>query len=75
MAGPIVVLSDPLLREGASGPDVERLQKLLNAKGATLVVDGDFGNATKMAVRKFQNDKGLVEDGVVGQQTWAVLKA
>jgi hypothetical protein len=70
-----IVVSNPLLREGASGPDVERLQKLLNAKGATLVVDGDFGNATKMAVRKFQNDKGLVEDGVVGQQTWAVLKA
>jgi hypothetical protein len=70
-----IVISNPLLREGASGPDVERLQKLLNAKGATLVVDGDFGNATKMAVRKFQNGKGLVEDGVVGQQTWAVLKA
>jgi hypothetical protein len=74
VAAPVVV-TNPLLREGASGPDVERLQKLLNAKGATLVVDGDFGNATKMAVRTFQNAKRLVEDGVVGQQTWAALKA
>ncbi len=69
------VVTDPLLREGASGAEVVRLQTLLNAKGATLVIDGDFGNATKMAVRVFQNAKGLVEDGVVGQQTWTALKA
>lgn len=71
-AGPTV--SDPLLREGAFGPDVVRLQKLLNARGAALDVDGDFGNATSMAVMKFQEDKGLVADGVVGVQTWNAFK-
>lgn len=64
-----------LLREGAHGPDVVRLQELLNARGAALSVDGDFGNATKMAVKAFQGAKGLVADGVVGRHTWEALQA
>jgi hypothetical protein len=75
VAAPPPVISDPRLREGASGANVVHLQTLLNTNGATLVADGDFGNATKMAVRMFQHAKGLVEDGVVGPQTWIALKA
>ncbi len=71
-AAPTVV-SGPLLREGAHGPDVARLQNLLNERGAALVVDGDFGNATKLAVKKFQGDNNLVADGIVGRQTWDAL--
>lgn len=69
------VASIPLLREGANGPDVVRLQNLLNKRGAALSVDGDFGNATKIAVMKFQDDNGLVADGVVGRHTWNALQA
>ena len=67
--------TEPRLQEGANGDDVKRLQTLLNRHGATLTVDGDFGNGTKMAVRIFQSAKGLVEDGIVGPQTWDALKA
>lgn len=38
--------------------------------------DGYYGTGTASAVRDFQAmgwDKGLVEDGKVGPQTWAVL--
>jgi murein L,D-transpeptidase YcbB/YkuD len=68
------IASDPVLREDAKGPDVDRLQTLLNAQGAALGVDGDFGGETKKAVVSFQTAKGLVADGVVGKYTWEALK-
>lgn len=64
----------PTLREGSNGEPVKRLQAALNAKGASLEVDGDFGPATKAALKKFQADRGLVSDGICGPQSWAALK-
>lgn len=58
------------LRMGSRGPEVERLQKLLNVKP----VDGDFGPKTAAAVRQFQQGHGLVADGVVGPRTWDALE-
>ena len=31
--------------------------------------DGDFGSGTEAAVREFQKNNGLKEDGVAGQET------
>ncbi|MFD7902729.1 peptidoglycan-binding protein [Kitasatospora sp. NPDC059747] len=61
------------LRTGASGPCVSTLQTMLNALGARLTVDGQFGPATDTAVRDFQAFHGLAIDGVVGQGTKAAL--
>lgn len=36
-------------------------------------VDGYFGKATLDAVKIFQNDKGLMVDGIVGIDTWEML--
>ena len=64
----------PTLREGSNGEPVKRLQASLNAKGASLQIDGAFGPATKAALKKFQADRGLVADGICGPQSWSALK-
>lgn len=65
----------PVLRKGARGADVEKLQRLLNKAGAILTVDGDFGAKTLAAVKAFQRGKGLVPDGAVGSYSWRALSA
>lgn len=49
--------------------DVVQLQAYLNAWGASLRVDGDFGPKTDEAVRAFQTAHDIVRDGVVGPVT------
>lgn len=60
--------------EGHSGDHVKRLQAFLNARGASLDVDGDFGPLTKTAVQAFQRDAGIDADGIVGPITLQKLK-
>jgi len=59
----------PLLKRGAKGDLVKELQTLLGG----LTVDGDFGPKTENVVRAYQKAKGLVVDGLVGNQTWTAL--
>ena len=59
-----------VLKKGSKGPEVEELQRLLGIR-----VDGDFGPATELAVMKFQGQRGLKTDGVVGPKTWEKLKS
>lgn len=63
----------PVLSKGDNGEPVKLLQEGLNAHGATLKVDGDFGGATDRAVRLFQKTQGLDPDGRVGPYTWEKL--
>ena len=64
---------DEVLRIGDRGPEVRRLQERLNATGASVGVDGDFGQSTQDAVKAFQQQKGLKADGAVGSKTSAAL--
>lgn len=59
-----------LLKKGSSGADVSALQQKLG-----IHVDGDFGDDTETAVKKFQQAHGLKVDGVVGDETWKALNA
>lgn len=68
------VLSGPELYPWDMGPDVAELQKLLNAHGFSLRIDGDFGGMTEKAVRTYQLQHNLRCDGFVGPKTWASLK-
>lgn len=62
------------LRKGDVGPDVQKLQRLLEQHGVrTGGVDGNFGPMTQQAVTAFQRGKGLNANGVVGPETWAAL--
>jgi hypothetical protein len=64
----------PLLRRGARGDAVRRLQQaLLGAGFDPGGVDGVFGPRTEGAVERFQAAKGLVTDGIVGPRTWAAI--
>ncbi|TNE91614.1 MAG: hypothetical protein EP330_04560 [Deltaproteobacteria bacterium] len=67
------VTGRPELRLGRRGTLVEALQRLLNTKGGSLRVDGDFGPATDNAVKRFQAANNLEVDGVVGPNTAAKL--
>lgn len=61
------------LEHGSKGQAVLALQKALNAAGAKLFADGDFGDETEKAVRAYQLKKGLVVDGRAGEKTLAAL--
>ena len=64
----------PTLRRGASGNSVIALQKGLKKYGTAATdpgaVDGDIGPKTEAAVRRYQEDRGVSIDGIVGDQTW-----
>lgn len=56
------------LQIGSKGTKVEQLQKFLKIK-----VDGNFGKKTEEAVKKFQKENNLKDDGIVGEKTWNVM--
>jgi peptidoglycan hydrolase-like protein with peptidoglycan-binding domain len=65
-----------LLKPSDRGPQVVRLQELFAASGRNPgPVDGIFGPATRRAVEKLQGQSSLVQDGVVGPDTWSALLA
>ena len=37
-------------------------------------IDGDFGKMTENAVKQFQKEHGLNDDGVIGPMTWDALQ-
>lgn len=64
------------VRLGTRGPAVEDIQRRLLALGYDLGptgVDGVFLGLTAEAVRAFQQQRLLSEDGVVGEETWSAL--
>lgn len=63
-----------MLKKGDSGERVEDLQRLLIQNGASLSIDGSFGEKTFSAVKRFQLQNGLVDDGIVGPKTLEVLR-
>lgn len=58
---------------GSSGQAVMDLQKMLNANGFQLAVDGKFGPLTQNALKSYQGSHNLVPDGIYGPKTAAVL--
>lgn len=70
----------PILASGSTGAVVEKLQTVLNegrgsfapASNPVLVIDGQYGAQTTLAVKGIQSQAGLTPDGIVGLQTWAI---
>lgn len=65
----------PTLRLGASGHSVRNVQDaLVRAGNPRLKIDGVFGRQTDRLVRKFQANRRMTADGIVGPATWAALR-
>jgi lysozyme family protein len=53
--------------------EVKRLQRALKEAGHSVDTDGLFGEETAKAVKAFQRDHGLQDDGIVESNTWKAL--
>lgn len=63
-----------ILKLGNRGTDVFILQLALNRAGyLNEEPDGIFGNRTQNGVLRFQGEKNLKQDGIVGVRTWNAL--
>ena len=70
-------LGDRMLCNGCEGEDVKQLQTDLIRLGydcGRWGADGDFGDATELAVKAFQRDHRLDADGICGPKTCAALE-
>jgi len=73
---------EPTLRQGQTGPSVVTLKKLLYDKGyrnfsgenSSNRYNPFFGQHTAEVVRRFQRDRNMAPDGVVGPNTWTALR-
>ena len=73
--GPPADGTEPVIRQGDSGPAVSKGQGRLNVHGAApaLAVDAQFGPRTDKETRLFQTSRALVVDGIIGPDTWTAL--
>lgn len=62
------------IKPDMQGESVQDVQRLLSEKGYKTQVTGDFNAATKSAVERFQDDRNLGVDGVVGKNTLRALE-
>ena len=64
----------PTVKRGSKGDAVKGLQNALRALSYNVgSVDGVFGNGTETAVKEFQRQAGLSDDGIAGPNTWGAL--
>lgn len=73
---PAYKLGDRILKNGMDGEDVKELQTMLISLDYDCGVwgaDGEFGDATELAVRAFQQAHGCAVDGEVGPETLDAL--
>ena len=68
--GPKTLSACITVKRGAKGNITKLIQERLNSVGFSLSTDGKFGGGTERAVKVFQKNRGLKQDGIVGTNTW-----
>jgi general secretion pathway protein A len=61
------------INRGDSGPDVERIQRILSKAGYQVDRTGFYDINTALAIEQMQEDFGLKKDGMAGQETMELL--
>jgi general secretion pathway protein A len=61
------------INRGDSGPDVERIQRVLSRAGYQVDRTGFYDINTALAIEQMQEDFGLKKDGMAGQETMVLL--
>jgi GH24 family phage-related lysozyme (muramidase) len=64
-----------MILKGAKGREVKAVQQALIANGYRIKADGVFGDGTQIALRSFQEHKGLFPSSVIDQETIDCLYA
>ena len=75
--GATPVSSRPTLHSGDTGSCVKLAQNRLISNGYSVGsagADGVFSPATRLAILRFQESRGLVADAIIGPRTWAALE-
>ena len=68
--------NDGVLKSGSKGPEVKALQERLKELGYyKSTCDGNYGSVTVSAVKAFQKNNGLTQDGVAGATTLKKLNS
>ena len=70
------VVTMQTLQKGDNGAQVEALQTFLIGAGfdcGKWGADGIFGSGTEAALRKFQDEKNINEEGIAGADTWHAI--
>lgn len=70
LKGPKTLDACVTVKRGAKGNITRLIQERLNSVGFSLSTDGIFGSGTEDAVKVFQKNRGLKQDGIVGRNTW-----
>ncbi len=73
LRGPKTLNACPTVKKGAKGGITKLIQERLNSVGFSLTIDGIFGENTNKAIKVFQKNRDLVQDGIVGPNTWEWL--
>lgn len=67
-------MTTKLIREGERSHQVADVQARLRALGYKVEDEaGTFGSSTTAAVRAFQQNRGILVDGIVGPHTWSEI--
>lgn len=73
LKGPKTLDACVTVKRGAKGNITKLIQERLNGVGFHISTDGIFGGGTENAVKVFQRNRGLSQDGIVGRNTWEWL--
>jgi len=72
----IALIHGGTVQPGSHGDPTRAVQYLLKIKfGYALAIDGIYGPETQSVITDFQQGHGLVQDGIVGGQSWKALIA